>query len=197
MPDAIPMPFPLAWPEGVERTKTRIDSRFKATLASALSNVEGSLFKFGRESGKAISNIVRSSNVTLGVPKPVDPGVAVWFTWEDELRCIAVDRYRKVEENLQAIHHILEARCTELRHGGLIIVRQTFRNFVALPRPEVDWRGLLGFEQSNTLPTKEAVEEKFRAAAAKAHPDKPGGSEEKMTAVNAARAAALEAIGAK
>jgi hypothetical protein len=196
MPDALPMPFPLAWPEGVERTATRIESRFKTTLNGALDNVQKSLEKFGRESGKAITGIVRSSNVTLGVPRPVDPGVAVWFSWEGELRCIAVDRYRKVEENLQAIHHILEARCTELRHGGLNIVRQTFRSFVALPRPEVDWRSILGFEQSNTLPSEERIEEKFRRAAAAAHPDK-GGSDDKMALVNAARAAAREAIGVK
>jgi hypothetical protein len=60
------------------------------------------------------------------VTSPADPGVAVWFTWDGMQVCIAVDRYQKVASNLQAIHHIIEARRVELRHGTLALVRASF-----------------------------------------------------------------------
>ena len=49
--------------------------------------------------------------------------------------CIPVDRYNSVEANLQAIHHIIEARRVELRHGTLALVRASFTGFKALPAP--------------------------------------------------------------
>jgi hypothetical protein len=115
--------YPLTWPPGFPRTKSRDKGAFQTTLPGALKNVETSLKLFAQNSGKAISGIVMSSNVTLGVSRPEDPGVAVWFTWDGLGLCIAVDRYATVEANLQAIHHIIEARRVELRHGTLALVR--------------------------------------------------------------------------
>jgi DnaJ-domain-containing protein 1 len=55
-------------------------------------------------------------------------------------------RYRLVEWNLQAIHHVLEAERTKLRHGGLDLVRTSFRGFAALPAPpgKKAWHDVLG-----------------------------------------------------
>ena len=69
--------YPLQWPPGFPRVKLREASRFKATLAGALANVRKSLELFGKESGKAVSGLVISSNYTLGTERPADPGVAV------------------------------------------------------------------------------------------------------------------------
>jgi hypothetical protein len=117
---------------------------------------------FGRDSGKAVSEIAISSNVTLGQDRPPDTGVAVWFTWDGQQRCIAVDRYPKPEDNLQAIHHVLEARRTEMRHGGLHVVRQTFKGFTALPAPpgRKSWREVLSTE----LRKSAAMSRAFRRA---------------------------------
>jgi len=80
--------YPLQWPEHIPRSKSREKSRFKTTLSGALKNVRGSIEAFGRDSGKAVTSIVLSSNVTLGNDRPADPGVAAWFTW-DGMDCVA------------------------------------------------------------------------------------------------------------
>ena len=140
-----------------------------------------------RDSGKPLSNVVISSNVTLGANRPEDAGVAVWFSWDGLQVCIPVDRYTKVEANLQAIHHILEARRVELRHGTLALVRASFQGFKALPAPS--WRAVLG-EGVKTLEQAEAA---YRALARDNHPD-TGGSQDRMAALNAARAAARKEL---
>lgn len=189
--------YPLTWPDVMPRTTNKVDSRFKTQLSAALKNVKGSLGLFASDSGRKVENLVVSSNVTLGVERPADPGVAVWFTWDGMQVCIAVDRYPKVEDNLQAIHHIVEARRTEMRHGGLHIVRATFRGFTALPAPaggKKGWREVLGFD-SRQNPSKTSILEAYRGAARRAHPD-AGGSDAVMAALNAARDEALKEIGA-
>ena len=136
--------------------------------------MKGSLELFAKDSGNA------------------DTGVAAWFTWDGEQRCIAVDRYPKPEDNLQAIHHIIEARRTEMRHGGLHIVRQTFKGFTALPAPpgQRGWREVLGLKGPVNAAQIDAA---YRERAASAHPDK-GGSTEAMAELNRARAEAKRAI---
>lgn len=183
--------YPLHWPDGLPRTAIRAASQFKTALTPALANVTKSLGAFGRDTGKEVAAIVLSSNVTLGVATPSDPGVAAWFVWDGEQRCIAVDRYPKVQDNVQAIHLILEARRTEMRHGGLRIVRQTFKGFVALPAPAGarGWREVLGFMPAEPV-TIADVDRAYRLLAQDRHPDKPKGSAEAMAELTAARAAA-------
>ena len=193
-------PYPLAWPENMARWKgARQPGAFKTSLAGAMENVRDSLRRFGADSDKPVSDVVISSNVTLGVNSPADPGVAIWFRWDGLSVCIPVDRYSKVEANLQAIHHIIEARRTELRHGTLALVRATFTGFAALPSPggaaKRTWRQVLkmeGFEAAMT--DADMIEQRYRALAKKAHPDVPGGSEAAMVELNAARDTALKEI---
>jgi len=187
--------YPLAWPEGLPRTERRASSQFRTSLSAALSNVRKSLELFGNDSGRKASDIVISSNCTLGDNRPADPGVAVWFEWDGQQRCIAVDRYPKAEDNLQAIHHVLEARRTEMRHGGLHVVRQTFKGFTALPAPpgQRTWREVLGIAPNVPITMRE-VETFYREAAARLHPDKPGGDRDKMVELNQARDQAKKAL---
>lgn len=185
--------YPLQWPDGLPRTERRVSSQFRTSLSAALNNVRKSLEAFGRDSGKAVSDISISSNVTLGNDRPPDTGVAVWFTWDGQQRCIAVDRYPKAEDNLQAIHHVLEARRTEMRHGGLHVVRQTFKGFTALPSPpgRKGWREVLNLTAANV--TANDVDAAYRRQAASAHPD-TGGDHDKMAELNRARAEAKAAL---
>lgn len=195
MTSAVP-PYPLSWPEGLPRTERPATSQFRTSLAAALKNVRKSLGAFGADSGKAVTEISISSNVTLGEERPRDPGVAVWFTWDGQQRCIAVDRYPKPEDNLQAIHHILEARRTEMRHGGLHVVRQTFKGFTALPAPpgRKSWREVLGFRADEQLTGTATIDARYRELAGKLHPDKPGGDSERMAELNRVRAEAKAAL---
>ena len=180
--------YPLTWPQAFPRTKIRTDSQFKSSLSAALANVQRSLAAFARDSGKPIASVVISSNCSLGNSRPEDPGVAVWFAWDGLQVCIPVDRYKKVEDNLQAIHHVLEARRTELRHGTLALVRATFTGFSALPPPTGarSWRAVLGVGPTAQLG---AAENAYKEAAKTAHPDN-GGTHERMAELNAAIAQA-------
>ena len=187
-------PYPLVWPDGLPRTERKAGSAFKTSLSAAIKNVQASLRLFGSDTGKPVSDTGVTSNVGgISFAAPSDTGVAIWFTWDGAERCIAVDRYPKVEDNLQAIHHILEARRTEMRHGGLHIVRQTFKGFVALPAPEgaKPWREVL--DLPNGPVTAAMIDAAYRGGAQTAHPDK-GGSTESMQLLGRARAEAKAAI---
>ncbi len=191
-------PYPLSWPEHMDRAPRQEKSQFKTSLAGAIDNVRKSLAAFGRDSGKAVSDVVISSNVSLGVDRPKDPGVAVWFSWDGMGVCIPVDRYTTPAENLQAIHHVLEARRTELRHGTLALVKASLRGLLALPgpkgrQPRKKWFEVLGVPE--TIRDKSSIDVAYRERARDAHPDKAGGSAEAMTRLNTARAEAYRAAG--
>lgn len=182
--------YPLCWPPTIPRSKQRERGAFKTSLAGALKNVDDSLRRFGTDSSRPIKDLVLSSNCTLGVEKPADPGVAAWFTWDGAQVCIPVDRYDTPAANLQAIHHIIEARRVELRHGTLALVRATFAGFKALPAPAAsDWWTVLGVEQTASLEEARAA---YRRAASAAHPDR-GGTDARMAEVNRAWEQAQEA----
>ena len=78
----------------------------------------------------------------------------------------------------------MEARRTEMRHGGLHIVQQTFKGFTALPAPS-GFRKLLGLHPTDSYDAA-MVEQLYRTAAKTAHPDTPGGSAERMASLNTA-----------
>ena len=183
--------YPLTWPDHIPRSRAREKGKFTTSLTTALNNVQKSLQLFARDSGKPLASLVISSNVTLGDVKPADPGVAVWFTWDGLQVCIPVDRYQTVAANLQAIHHVIEARRTELRHGTLALVRATFMGFKALPpasgaRP---WHEVLGVSPNAS---RVEIETAYRTKAKRAHPD-AGGSNEAMSALTKARDDGLSA----
>lgn len=185
--------FPLAWPPAFPRSKSTEKGAFRTTLTAALRNVEDSLKRFSGDSGKRLGDLVISSNVTLGQMKPSDPGVSVWFVWDGLQVCIPVDRYSSVEANLQAIHHIIEARRVEMRHGTLALVRASFAGFAALPAPAArSWRGVLGFASFDGL-SAAVVEARFKKLAKVSHPD-AGGSTEAMAELNRARDEALKEL---
>jgi hypothetical protein len=183
--------FPLCWPESWPRTPKPGKSQFKTTLFAAIKNVQDSLRRFGEDSDSAVRNVLVSTNVSLMDQNPKDAGVAVYFTWDGISTCIAVDRYQRIEENLQAIHHVIEAERTKLRHGGLNLVRAAFRGYAALPPPSsatVDPWVVLGVKQGASAAEIDAA---YRDKAKTAHPD-AGGSHDKMSALNTARAEALK-----
>lgn len=185
--------FPLQWPAGFPRTPgvRREPGQFRTNYTDAIKNVQASLRAFAKDSGKTINDPVMSSNIDfMGQIKGDDPGIAVWFTWDSVQICIPVDRYSKPASNLQAIHHILEARRVELRHGTLALVRATFKGFQALPAPKSPWE-ILGVPVSSG---RDAIAAAFREKATKAHPD-AGGSTAAMAELNAARDAAIKEIG--
>ena len=175
--------YPLSWPEGFPRSKGPGEySQFDTTLFKALENVEDELRLFAKNSGKQLKDLIISSNYSLSEQKPGDPGVAVYFTWDDERTCIPVDKYRTVEENLQAIKHCIAAKRSLMRHGGINLVKAAFRGYAALPNPEnVNWREVLGYEGGSLAECKIIYRRKIKES----HPDS-GGSESAAAAINQA-----------
>lgn len=98
------------------------------------------------------AGVVISSNLALrldGFPRsdqrePGDPGGAVYWLAKTATRCIAIDRYDRVADNLAAIAATLDAMRAIERHGGAAIVDRAFTGFTALPAPESNWRAILG-----------------------------------------------------
>jgi len=192
------VPYPLAWPEKIARSRATETGRFRQTLAGASKNVKDSLRLFSQDSGKKIetNSIVVSSNAHLTNMRPTDAGVSVWFVWDGMQICIPVDRYSTVEANLQAIHLIIEARRTELRHGTLALVRASFAGWqMALPAPgsvKRSWREVLGYSATAAL-SETAIKSAYKTAAKKTHPDQ-GGSHDAMAEVNRAHDEAMKEL---
>lgn len=168
----------------------RLNSPFRTAYNGAIENVIRSLRGFQKDSGVRIDHPILSSNVDLmGRLANDDPGAAAWFQFDAQMVAFGVDRFRDVAANVQAIHHIIEARRVELRYGGLQIVRQTFRSFHALLPSTGDkhWSEVLGVSRGAA---REEIVAAYRTLAPMRHPDS-GGSHETMAELNHARDKAL------
>lgn len=171
--------YPLHWPEWCPRTTRPVSSKFKTSLSGAIKNVQDSIRLFANDSGKKAENIIISSNFNLTDNRPKDAGVAVYFLWNGVSTCFPVDKYLKIEENLQAIHHCIEAERVKLRHGGIHFVTASFRAQAALPpptlEPDLDWWKVLMVSRSDSITTIESSYLKLRS---RCHPDRGGNPDE-------------------
>lgn len=198
--------YPLAWPPRWPRTTARSEGKFNVVerrpdgskgsrwlnVADAIKRVEYELGRLGIDRDE----VVISTNIkpTLsGVPVGrgqggiMDPGVAVYWRKGKQQRCMAIDRYTTVADNLAAIAATLEAMRAIERHGGAEILDRAFTGFVALPAPEQPFQVLgVGANASRA-----EIEEAYRRLAMKHHPDRGGDSRE-MARINAARQELLE-----
>lgn len=207
--------FPLSWPEGWQRTTPALRRNgLFSKRERQYSTVPGSNQSWMRKKDLTISDgvgrileslekigidrndVVISTNVRTrldglprsGEPEPKDPGAAVyWRKSEDApMRCMAIDQYASVADNLAAIAATLEAMRAIERHGGAEILDRTFQGFAALPEStERPWREVLGFASGSIVRLLE-LEERFRELAKVHHPD-TGGDEERFKEINEAR----------
>lgn len=194
--------YPLCWPEGWRRKKSyeRDYGKFKVgrekiTVAAAVSRIRDELRLFGIHQ----DDILISSNVRTrldgyprsGEPEPADPGVAVyWETRDGNRRCMAIDRYNRVAQNMAAIAATLDAMRAIDRHGGAEILDRAFTGFTALPHLEQWWQ-VLGFETSQV--TRKQIIDAHKRLARRHHPDKAGDGGQ-MARINVARDEGLRTI---
>lgn len=215
--------YPLAWPAGWKRTEPGRRTRAKFGRASSYTGagdqsryVPGRNLTMSESTTRCLAELRRmgvqdgdhviSTNVVLrldGLPRsdqraPADPGVAVY--WEDRAssarRCMAVDHYDRVEDNLAAIAATLEAMRAIERHGGAAILDRAFTGFTALPPPMAagkPWREVFGYPQGVKV-TRLELDGAYRTARSDAHPDK-GGTAQAFQGVQAAYEQAARELG--
>jgi len=206
--------YPLSWPAGWKRASHRTRANFskknrdaskpfackeKLTVADSLRRLLDAL----RMMGIPDWCVIISTNVELrrdGLPysgrkAPEDPGAAVYWRdpANDQRRCMAIDQYDRVEDNLAALAATLDAMRAIERHGGAAILDRAFTGFTALEfNPDGTrtrtWRDVFGVVDGPM--TLNFVKRKYRELASERHPDKPGGSHEAMSELNAALAEA-------
>jgi hypothetical protein len=203
MPEA-PTAFPLAWPTGRSRARSRRAGTFSTTkrndpdqkrpkpltLAEARERLATELDRLGARLP------ILSSNVELrldGQPRsgqhsPQDPGVAVYFQLAGDPIVLACDQYFDVAQNIAAIAAHIDAM-RRMERYGVATVKQMFTGFLALPAPIVidDWRDALGHPKDLA-----EAEFNYRYRIAHAHPDVLGGSHAEAARLNAAVARARE-----
>lgn len=192
---AEPTAFPLCWPSGWKRipSSRRRDGLFKTnqrpvTVIEACNRVYDQLEMFGG------SNVIISSNLLAtqdNRPRsvktvPDDPGVSVYWLQRGAQRCMAIDRYTTVAQNIAAIAATLDAMRAIDRHGGAEILDRAFSGFAALPATAGgdDW-----FAGCKTAPE---IAARYRELARTHHPDQ-GGDADTMAAINAAHDRAKKA----
>lgn len=183
--------FPLQWPAGWRRTgpAQRVRAKFgkrrgepyksQLSVAEAIKRVRAEFQRMGVRD----FDLVVSTNVPLrldGWPRSdretVDPGVAIY--WRDSAkdghpqRCMAIDIYDRVADNLAAVAATLDAMRAVKRHGGAEILDRTFTGFTAIEHKTGDhWSDVLDCDRNASTSQVRAA---FMRARSAAHPDNGG-----------------------
>lgn len=200
--------YPLSWPIGRPRAKSREAAPFHAKATETRTRPSGEKYTISKTRVRSISEGVRavaeelrrfgasgvviSTNVkpTLSgtpsreTPKGNDPGVAVYFRLNGQPHAIAVDKWDRVADNLTAVSKHIEAIRGQLR-WGCADVAQVFAGFRALPAVGAPkpWWTIMGFREPPASP--EVLERKRDELARLHHPDR-GGNPNQMAEINAA-----------
>jgi hypothetical protein len=179
--------YPLTWPVGWPRTPHREQARFRVSLATARSSLLSELALMSATDVIVSSNAVllRDGRIAAKQPRLDDPGVAVYFTLDDQARCIPCDRWDQLVDNVRAIGLAVAALRGLERWGAGEMVRAAFRGFAALPAggPSGDangpWWSVLGMAPTASDGEVNAA---YRRLAREHHPD-AGGDAERFRAI--------------
>jgi len=185
--------FPLCWPDGWPRTKSRRTSPYKVTTDAAITELLGGLRLMGAR------DIIISSNVPLRRDGTMyrgdhsdqrlgDPGVAVYWDAPNKNgytapRVIPCDVWHTVRENVRALGLAIDYLRGLQRTGAGEILDRAFLGFARLPETtggERSWWQVLGVERDADARYIRGV---YRSLAAEHHPDK-GGAAATMAQIN-------------
>lgn len=211
--------YPLTWPTGWKRTPSHLRKRahFNRREAVYRTNEQGQQYPAWNRScdltvaqsidrllselqrmGIGRGDVIVSTNVPVrndGLPysnrrEPDDPGAAVYWKAGKATRCMAIDRYDRVADNLAALAATLDAMRSIERHGGAEILDRAFTGFAALPaagQSSKPWREVLGITADDARGlTSDLIDAAFRELVHIHHPDK-GGDPEKFRQLVEAR----------
>lgn len=182
---------PLCWPTGWKRTVPGYRKVGPFGLAGDITSTNAAkrLRDELRRFGVRDDDIIISSNLMLrldGLPyskqrDPKDPGVAVY--WKESgtraERCMAIDIYTKVEQNIAALARTIDAMRAIERHGGAAIIERAFTGFTALPAPIISGMARPWYEvlEVNALAGEFEVRSAYLRLRSKRHPDHGGTAE--------------------
>lgn len=183
--------YPLDWPdknvwprnENPERsrfhTKTGRYKTRKKTVAEARGELMNELELLGAK------NIIISTNIKTrndGMPysnaaEPEDSGVAVYFSLDENPRCIPCDKWDRVADNIYAIAKTINALRGIDRWGTKQIIAAAFSGFKALPENAggVKWWKVLDVDSDAS---GKEIKKAFKDRIKQAHPDKGGSTQE-------------------
>lgn len=191
--------YPLQWPAGWKRTESSQRTAARFGKASRHSSMNGWSAGRALTIAEAVDrlcaelsrmrvhddDLVINSDLKLrldGLPmsnqrEPDDPGVVVY--WRDgtqdsgPMRCMAIDRYDRVADNLAAIAATLDAMRAIERHGGAEILNRAFTGFMALPGAgaTTHWRDVLDVPPDAT---RQQIDASYRRLRSLHHPDRGG-----------------------
>lgn len=203
--------YPLEWPLGWKRCKSRRAGQFSMTredrdpkgitkrsapvnMMVATERLEKQLEALG-----ALDPVL-STNVSLsmrGIPRgdenPSDPGAAVYFKFRGKATVLACDSYYRVAENIAALAAHIDA-LRRIERYGVGTIEQALAGYKALPADTAaDWRAVLGFPK-DSRPSADQVDTAYKQLARQKHPD-AGGTDIEMAHLNRARDYALQEIG--
>jgi hypothetical protein len=186
--------FPLTWPPGWKRTTFPKSAPFKVTPSQAEKELLAELDRLGARDIIISTDrrVNRDGSFSVARQTLYDHGVAIYFTRKGREVVLACDQYEQIHENIRAIGKTIEALRGIERWGASDMLDRAFTGFEALPAPKVWWE-VLGLTGPSATRSEIAIA--YRRASNEAHPDKPGGSHDKMAAVNAARDEALARFG--
>jgi hypothetical protein len=153
----LPAPYPLAWPEGRQRTARRVTGTYSVRgYAEAMSSLEREI---GRWSGTMRDARITDWQLTsthVGRARAStsdgDPGAALWFvlggktiTAGANLMVIACDKFADLPHNIRALE-LTMSRLRLVDEIGAYSLVQAVEGARALPPPDpvVDWRAELG-----------------------------------------------------
>ena len=185
--------YPLSWPAGWKRTTTRKRANFNSrketgasyrmkrqlTIAEGIGRVLDALQKMGIPSYQVIISTnmpVRNDGLPYsGRKDPDDPGAAVYwrpYGSDAQHKCMAIDQYDRLADNLAAIAGTLDAMRAIERWGGADILDRAFQGFAALPEyVSRGWFNVLGVKDDTP---HEEVELAYKKLRGKHHPDRGG-----------------------
>lgn len=181
--------YPLKWPSWIPRAKRNKRSRFNTKKSIAIQNLYYQLRLLKAK------NIVITTNVETyrrrGVDIPYvnqnsdDPGVAVYFEYDNHEHCIPCDKWDVIYDNIHAIGKTVEAMRGIERWGTFEMMKATFQGFEALPPSTGKIYGVENnrvdyFKDCNTI---KELRQKYRELVKILHSDK-GGNDEEFTVMH-------------
>jgi hypothetical protein len=187
--------YPLSWPQGQPRASRRRASKFKTATTKAVALLRGELSRLGVTGIVVSTNVPLKSDGTIRMDRePLDPGVAVYFTRNDQQMVFACDQYEDLRDNLMAVAKTIEAMRGIERWGAGEMMDRAFSGFKALPatagQGEDCWKVL----ELPPMSESRMVQLSHRDMLRKLHAN--GSSSEAFARINVARDDALRALAA-